>query len=110
MAFAKENAPDRTIIVGEEIGDRLQFWAEGWRYDLPNSGFRARYSTAFYDLQHGCRGLFRCYWGTFYLFPVIVDDLDVDISAPLTFNAYTAGRDPAMEAVSAAEQARGVAP
>jgi hypothetical protein len=107
IAFAKESAPDRTIIVGEEIGDRLQFWAEGWRFDLPNSGFRARYATAYYDLQHGCRGLFKCYWGAFYLFPVIVDDLDVDISAPLTFEAYAAGRDPALEAISAAEQARG---
>lgn len=110
IAFAKESADDRTIIVGEEIGDRLQFWAEGWRYDLPNSGFRARYATAFYDLQHGCRGLFRCYWGAFFLFPVIVDDLDVDIPAPLTFEAYASGRDPAMEAISAAEQARGTAP
>lgn len=107
IAFAKEGAADRTIIVGEEIGDRLQFWAEGWRYDLPNSGFRARYATAFYDLQHGCRGLFRCYWGAFYLFPVIVDDLDVDIPAPLTFSAYAAGRDPGIEAISAAEQSRG---
>lgn len=106
LAFAKEKAPDRTIIIGEEIGDRLQFWAEGWAYNLPNSGFRARYATAFYDLQNGCRGFFRCYWGAFYLFPVIVDDLDVDLRAPLTFEAYAAGRDPAMEAVSAAEQAR----
>ena len=107
MAFAKSKAPERTVIVGEEIGDRLQFWAEGWAYNLPNSKFRARYATAFYDLQNGCRGLFRCYWGAFYLFPVIVDDLDVDISAPLTFEAYAAGRDPALEAISAAEQARG---
>lgn len=110
IAFAKESAPDRTILVGEEIGDRLQFWAEGWRYDLPNSGFRARYATAYYDLQDGCRGLFRCYWGAFYLFPVIVADLDVDIHAPLSFEAYAAGRDPAMEAIIAAERARGATP
>ncbi len=106
MAFAKEAAPDRTLIVGEEIGDRLQFWAEGWSFELPNSGFRARYATAFYDLQKGCRGLFRCYWGVFYLFPVIVDDLSVDIPAPLTFDAYAAGRDPALEAVRRAEAVR----
>lgn len=106
IAFAKQAAPDRTVIVGEEIGDRLQFWAEGWRYGLPNSGFGARYATAYYDLQNGCEGLFRCYWGAFYLFPVIVDDLDVDISAPLTFEAYVAGRDPALEAIQAAEAAR----
>ncbi len=103
MAMAKDGAPDRTIIVGEEIGDRLQFWAEGWWYSLPNSGFRARYSTGFYDLQNGCEGLFRCHWGSRHIFPVIVDDLDVDISAPLSFEAYAAGRDPAIEAITAFE-------
>lgn len=101
MAMAKESAPDRTIIVGEAIGDRLQFWAEGWWFSLPNSGFRARYSTGFYDLQNGCEGLFICHWGSLHIFPVIVDDLDVDIPAPLTFEAYAAGRDPALEAVLA---------
>ena len=106
-AFAEEAAPDQTLIVGEEIGDRLQFWAEGWGYALPSSGFRARYATAFYDLQHGCTGLFRCYWGAFHLFPVIVSDLDVDIRAPLTFEAYAAGRDPALEAIQALEALHG---
>ena len=101
MALAKEAAPDRTIIVGEAIGDRLQFWAEGWWFSLPNSGFRARYSTGFYDLQNGCEGLFICHWGSLHIFPVIVDDLDVDIPAPLNFEAYAAGRDPALEAVLA---------
>ncbi|WP_394692408.1 hypothetical protein [Hyphobacterium sp.] len=99
MAMAKEAAPDRTIIMGEAIGDRLQFWAEGWWYSLPNSGFRARYSTGFYDLQNGCEGIFICHWGSLHIFPVIVDDLDINIAAPLTFEAYAAGRDPAMEAV-----------
>jgi hypothetical protein len=101
LAMAKEAAPDRTVLVGEPIGDRLQFWAEGWWFSLPNSGFRARYSTGFYDLQNGCEGLFICHWGSRHIFPVIVDDLDIDIPAPLTFEAYAAGRDPAMEAVLA---------
>lgn len=99
LAMAKEAGPDRTYLVGEPIGDRLQFWAEGWWFSLPNSGFRARYSTGFYDLQNGCEGIFICHWGSLHIFPVIVDDLDIDISAPLTFEAYAAGRDPAMEAV-----------
>jgi len=106
MAFAKQGAPGRTVIVGEEIGDRTAFWAEGWRYELPNSGFGARYSTAFYDLRNGCKGLFRCYWGAFFLMPVIVDDLDVDIPTPITFADYAAGRDPGMEAIAKAEAAR----
>lgn len=101
MAMAKEAAPGRTIIVGEAIGDRLQFWAEGFWYSLPNSGFRARYSTGFYDLQNGCEGIFICHWGSLHIFPVIVDDLDVDIAAPLGFEAWAAGRDPGMDAVLA---------
>jgi hypothetical protein len=101
LAMAEEVAPERTFLVGEPIGDRLQFWAEGWWFNLPNSGFRARYSTGFYDLQNGCEGIFICHWGSLHIFPVIVENLDIDIPAPLTFDAYAAGRDPAMEAVLA---------
>jgi len=107
LAMAKEAAPAQTRLVGEPIGDRLQFWAEGWWYSLPNSGFRARYSTGFYDLQNGCEGLFICPWGSLHIFPVIVDDLDIDIPAPMNWDAYVAGRDPAMEAIRAIEQRRG---
>lgn len=103
LASTVEVAPERTFLVGEPIGDRLQFWAEGWAYTLPNSGFRARYSTGFYDLQNGCDGLFRCAWGSLYIFPILVEDLDLDVSAPLTFEAYAAGRDPALEVVMAME-------
>jgi hypothetical protein len=106
LAMVKEAAPDRTVIVGSEIGDRLQFWAEGWWYSLKNSGFRARYSTGYYDLQNGCEGVFRCHWGSLHIFPVIVDDLDVDISAPLSFDAYAEGRDPGLDAIIAAEMRR----
>ena len=101
LAMAEEAFPERTFLVGAPIGDRLQFWAEGWWYSLPNSGFRARYSTGFYDLQNGCEGIFICHWGSLHIFPVIVEDLDIDIPAAFTFDEYAAGRDPAMEAVLA---------
>ncbi|MDG1418344.1 MAG: hypothetical protein P8J78_09350 [Maricaulis sp.] len=106
LAMAKETAPERVVLVGEEIGDRLQFWAEGWWYSLKNSGYRARYSTGYYDLQNGCSGIFICHWGSLDIFPVIVDDLDIDIEAPMTFADYAAGRDAGLEAVFAAEAAR----
>lgn len=99
LAAAKEATPEQVQLEGEPIGDRLQFWAEGWWYSLPNSGFRARYSTGFYDLQNGCEGIFICPWGSLHHFPIIVDDLDVDIDAPMTFEAYAAGRDPALAAI-----------
>ncbi len=107
LAMAKEAAPDQTRLVGEPIGDHLQFWAEGWWYSLPNSGFRARYSTGYYDLQNGCEGAFICPWGSLHIFPVIVDDLDIDIPAPMSWQAYVGGRDPAMEAIRAIEQRGG---
>jgi len=106
LAFAEQAAPDRIFFVGEEIGDRLQFWAEGWFYDLPNSNFLARFSTGYYDLQNGCEGLFRCHWGSLHLMPVLVDDLDVDIAAPITFEDYAAGIDPAMRSLQWGETAR----
>ena len=84
----------------------MQFWAEGWWYSLKNSGYRARYSTGYYDLQNGCSGIFICHWGSLDIFPVIVDDLDIDIEAPMTFADYAAGRDAGLEAVFAAEAAR----
>jgi hypothetical protein len=99
IASTAEVAPQRTVLVGEPIGDRLQFWAEGWAYELPNSGFRARYSTGYYDFRNGCEGIFRCHWGSLHIFPILVDDLDLDVSAPLTFEAFAAGRDPALEAL-----------
>ena len=102
LAAVKATAPDQTVLIGEPIGDRLQFWAEGWWYSLPNSGFRARYSTGYYDLQNGCTGWLRCPWGSLHIFPILVDDLDIDIPAPMDFDAYAAGRDPALEAALAA--------
>ncbi|WP_323762321.1 hypothetical protein [Maricaulis sp.] len=103
LAMAKQAAPEQTVLVGSAIGDRLQFWAEGWWFSLPNSGFRARYSTGFYDLQNGCQGIFICHWGSQRIMPVIVDDLDIDVAAPLSWDAYQAGRDPALEAIRALE-------
>lgn len=38
--------------------------------------------------------------------PVIVDDLDTDIPAPITFAHHAAGRDPGMEAIAPAAAAR----
>lgn len=106
LAMVKEAAPEQTVLVGAPIGDRLQFWAEGWWFGLPNSGFQARYSTGYYDLQNGCSGLFICPWGSLHIFPVLVDDLDIDIPAPMTFASYAAGEDLGMAAIREAEANR----
>lgn len=39
-ARVKHFAKDKIVIVGEEVGDNLKFWAEGITYKLPNSGLK----------------------------------------------------------------------
>jgi hypothetical protein len=41
------------LIVGEAMGDRSEFWAEGCLIPLPQSGGDFRYSTAWHDWNHG---------------------------------------------------------
>jgi hypothetical protein len=52
-----------------------------------------------------CRDRATCFWLN-DRYPVRVTTLEPDLAAPLTFAAYRANRDPAMEAVLAAEVRR----
>ena len=53
VAILKQRLGDRLTLVGEEMGDRLTFFAEGGLLDLPSSGAVVRYSTAFHDWKTG---------------------------------------------------------
>jgi hypothetical protein len=50
-AILKSGAGRRAIIVGEKIGDDLQFWSEGGFLVLPNSGLRIHYSDGYHDWE-----------------------------------------------------------
>ncbi|MEX0308790.1 MAG: S41 family peptidase [Tateyamaria sp.] len=43
----------RCRVIGSPVGDNLAFWAEGDLVDLPQSGARVRYSTAWHDWAEG---------------------------------------------------------
>lgn len=43
----------RAAVFGADMGDDLSFWAEGDLLDLPQSGARLRYSTAWHDWRSG---------------------------------------------------------
>ncbi|MCD9028496.1 hypothetical protein LDO26_09785 [Luteimonas sp. BDR2-5] len=103
-AAAIKQGGDRVTIVGDGLGDRLHFWSEGARIELPNSGYAFRYTDGQFNLAEGCTGEPACFDD---LHPVNVNrvPLEPDIRAPLTVEAYLAGRDPAMEAVREAIQA-----
>ena len=104
-AAFKQFGAGRTVIVGEPVGDRLDFWAEGERMTLPNVGMLAFYTTGRHNYTGPCLDPKTCFWLN-WLYPVRVKTLAPDIAAPLTFEAYARNDDPAMDEVYAREQSR----
>jgi hypothetical protein len=101
VGYLKQEAPDRVVIVGEHVGDRLDFHAEGDVIELPYSRAALLSATERHDYRTGCRNIENCH-GSVVRHPIAVESLAPDIEAPWTIEAYRAGRDPAMEAVAAA--------
>lgn len=101
VGYLEQEAPDRVVIVGEMVGDRLDFHSEGQVITLPNSGAAVLNATERHDYRTGCRNIENCH-GPVVRNPIAVESLAPDIQAPWTIEAYRAGRDPAMEAVAAA--------
>jgi len=95
-------AGPRTVIVGEPVGDRLEFWAEGLDVELPPSHPELYLSTAKHDLARGCRWLDRDCFVLDKFFPASAGNLDVAIPASNSFADFMAGRDVAMERIAAA--------
>lgn len=101
VGYLEQEAPDRVIIVGEMIGDRLHFWAEGRGVDLPNNRGMIGLATQRHDYAGGCKAYTDCHIAV-KVAPIAVASLAPDIPAPWTIEAYLRGRDPAMEAVAQA--------
>jgi hypothetical protein len=106
-ARLKYFAGKRAVIVGEEMGDAPQFWAEGRRAELPNLGVRISYATAWHDWKNGCawREIGFCYWLN-YLVGVPAGDLSPMIVAPIRFADYIKGEDTVMKAIAAHQAER----
>ena len=51
--LAKHHLGDRICLMGEEMGDDLQFFAEGSSVDIPWCGGQLRYSNGYHDWQGG---------------------------------------------------------
>jgi SAM-dependent methyltransferase len=105
VGYLKQEAPERVTIVGEQLGDRLDFYSEGSVVVLPHCGAAILNATERHDYRTGCRDIEDCH-DSVVLHPISVDSLAPDIEAPWTIEAYRAGRDPAMEAVAAAVSPR----
>lgn len=101
LGYLEQGAPDKVTIVGEQVGDRLMFWAEGGPATLPHSGIAIGRATQRHDYSNGCRAWTDCH-GPVVRNPIAVKTLAPDIRAPWTIEAYRAGRDPGLEAIAAA--------
>jgi hypothetical protein len=95
-AFVKEAGGDKVVIVGEPVGDRLAFYAEGGNATLPNSKFTLGYETGKHDYAHACWNPSYCFWLNWF-YPVRVKTLQPDIFVPLRFSDWNAGHDAAFE-------------
>lgn len=100
VGYLKQEAPDRVTIVGEMVGDRLEFWAEGRGADLPNNRGMIGLATQRHDYAGGCKAYKDCHVSV-KVSPILVDSLAPDITAPWTIETYLAGSDPAFAAVVA---------
>lgn len=98
LALLKEHGGDKVTIVGEAVGDRMRFWAEGGNLTLPNSLLSISYSTGLHDYTSPCFGEAGCFWMT-YFFPTHLKTLDPDVIVPYSFDDYISLRDPALARV-----------
>lgn len=95
--FVKQAAdPGQVIILGEPVGDRLTFWAEGNRGCLPNAPFCFHYTTGLHDYAHPCTDWDRCFWLN-WIYPARTDNLDPRETIAMRFADYLAGRDPVFD-------------
>lgn len=101
VGYLKQTDPARVTIIGEEVGDRLNFFSEGSIVTLPNSQIELLNATERHDYATGCRGFTDCHEPV-VRHPIAVRSLAPDIAAPWTIEAYHAGRDPGMEAAAGA--------
>ncbi|HVY87908.1 MAG TPA: hypothetical protein VG942_03520 [Hyphomonadaceae bacterium] len=101
VGYLKQAGGDRVTIVGEPVGDRMMFWAEGRGADLPNNRGQIGLATQRHDYAGGCKAYTDCHFSV-KVSPIAVASLAPDIAAPWTIEAYMAGRDPGMEAIIAA--------
>jgi hypothetical protein len=97
VAYARQSAGDRLTIVGEPVGDALEFWAEGDIAELPNSGVAFMYATERHNYMTGCQED-DCH-RNIRIDPIRVPSLAPDVRAPLTHADYLDGADPAMAAI-----------
>lgn len=94
--FIKQSGGDRVSVLGEQVGDRMAFFAEGRRACLPNYKLCMYYQRGKHDYQHPCRDPRVCFWLNWYYAPR-VKTLDPDQTITMSFADWQAGGDPVFD-------------
>src|SRR6185503_10950304 len=92
----KQAGGDRVSILGEPVGDRMAFFAEGRRACLPNFKMCLYYQRGKHDYQHPCTDPQVCFWLNWYYGPR-VKTLDPDQTITMSYADWNAGRDPVFD-------------
>lgn len=95
-ARVKYFAKNKIVVVGEEVGDNLIFWAEGDYYKTPNFGIEIQDSKYQHDWKDDNFTLGKTFWvNKFY--GVAAKDLKVDKKIPFRYEDYQNGNDPILD-------------
>jgi len=92
VARLKYYSGEKAVIIGQEVGDRLNFWAEGRQFRLPNSRIRIRAATGYHDWENNKYIPFKSFWIN-TIFGVPAKDLSPDYKVKNTFDDYKNGID-----------------
>ena len=98
LGYLKQAGRDRVVIVGEPIGDELEYWAEGSLTELPVSKAEVLYATERHNYRTGCQEP-DCH-GSIRKHPIRVQGLAPDLKASLRYEDYRHGIDPALAVIA----------
>jgi hypothetical protein len=82
--------------VGEEVGDSLEFFAEGGNIPLPNSKLTIHFANARHCYSTESRTPSSACFNE-----VRVESLAIQLPTSITFEQYRSGSDPALDAIAA---------
>jgi hypothetical protein len=103
-ALLKHHGGEKSVIIGERVGDREQFWAEtGFPFTLPNSGFAINYATGYHDWEKGCAGEHEFCFDLNLIHEVPAGSLSPSVPIAATYADYAAGKDPVLDWISERE-------
>lgn len=104
-ALLKHHGGEKSIIIGERVGDREQFWAEtGLPFTLPNSGFSINYATGYHDWEKGCAGKYEYCFDLNLIHEVPAGSLSPSVPLAATYADYASGKDLVLDWIGQREE------